>query len=145
MNSTYRMMLAGLALILLGACSSDPTSSQKAADEARKMTIHARPGDTFVIGADKRGPFKLTLLNEGTGDVVVMCDHADFESPVTLGPRGTATRFIGSQGTATLTLAPGQEAASVAITTLAKDNRAIPVDITLGPDSLKLMPEAQTN
>ncbi len=145
MNSTYRMLLAGIALTLLGACSSDPASSQKATDEARKMTIHARPGDVFVIGADKRGPFKLTLINEGTGDVVVTCDHADFESPVTLGPHGTTTRLIGSHGSATLTLATGQEATSVAITTISKNNRAIPVDITRGPDSLNLITQAQTN
>jgi len=145
MNSTYRILLAGVVLILLGACSSDPSASQKKADEAYNATIHARPGDTYVIGADKRGPFKLTLLNEGAGDVVVTCDHADYESPVTLGPRGTTSRFIGAHGSATVTLAPGQEAASVAITILSKHGRAVPVDFMPGPDAFELMTEAKAN
>lgn len=144
MTIAHRCCLVCSALILLAGCSTDTTRSQEDIDIANRITLHARPGDTFIVGAGEPYPFSLTVLNEGAGEVIVVCDKADFESPVTLGPRGEMTRYIADEGSATLNFTT-EKVTSVTITAVTRHNRPIPVDFVPGPESQKSMSKAQVN
>ncbi len=104
MSNAIPVIFACTALFILNACSTFTAP------------LSIAPGETLEVGGDQSGPFGITTLNEGATDVVVTCDKADFESPVTLGPSGQSTRKVASKGSALLTNTSDDDTAQLKVT-----------------------------